>query len=644
MFSGRSTFIYLVVVLGLVCYLTFIDKRIPSTSDAAKAELHLFTFDQSLVTGLEITNVHGSFTFENKNDHWEITSPVKTLADASTMSEIIGAIDDAQPQRTIPMEGTRQDNENNLREWGLAPPAEKAVIHFKDKSIELLIGRKVAINASVYARTSEHNDASVSVVPVTIKEALEKTLSDFRSRSVFDFESDKVTRVASSVANTPTTPAQEAEVIYKGGRWTLQKPLVARAATPEVQALLEKLLGLRVTDFITDDPGNTAQYGLTTPSTTLSVSVGPDDEGVLQVGSPVPGHPEQVYAQRLKSNAIFTLEQGGIADVVKTLPNVRDRHVLPFDPGTATGVTIDLSGVKTLKATLSRDKAGIWQVVGASAGQADVGKISELLTRLSALETTPVIKDSAPDLKPFGLDQPTGKIEVAFPSEKALTLQLGKTENNLIYVRNSIEPFIYTVPATTFDFLGDNLSYREKRVVRLTAAKVKSLTVMAQGRPPLILDRSPGGTWTPESVKDRQIDATKTDSQVSILCDLQAEKWLGAPKPEYGLDQPVLTFSLLAEMPTATIVKIGAPLPDGTHAAQIQGQPDVFAMSEGDFGLLNASSLQLIPGEVPATNAPSLAPALTNAPSLTPAQAAASGTVPPKSALPTKKKKKISGG
>ena len=282
---------------------------------------------------------------------------------------------------------------------------------------------------------------------------------------------------------------------------------------------------------------------------------------------------------------------------------MRDRHVLPFDAGAATALGFDLAGQPAVKASLRRDKAGVWQVVGDFAGTADVGKVTDLLTRLAALQTTPVLKDSAPDLKPYGLDQPRGHVSVTVPDGK-ITLAIGKTENNLVYVRNSIEPFIYTVPADTFSFLADNLSYREKRVITLTAAKVTSLTVTVQGKPALTLDRSPGGTWSAENVKDRAVDATKADAQASILCDLQAQAWLGPPKPAYGLDHPLLIFAIQTDLPAATVLKVGAALPDGTHAAQLQGSPDVFALSEGDYGLLNASSLQLIPGEPAETNAP----------------------------------------
>jgi hypothetical protein len=610
MFRGRSTLVYLVLTLGMICFFTFIDKKLPGTREQEESETQLFKFDQEDVTGLEISNVHGAFVFQKKNDHWEITSPVNTLADTATLSEVIGALAYTEPQRTIQLDGTEQANQDNLKEWGLAPAAERAVIHLKDHSFELLVGRKVAINDSVYARTSEHHDAPVQVVPNTVEVALDKTLSDFRSRSVFDFESDKATRIATSVAGTATTPAQECAVEYKGGKWTLQKPLVARATTTDVQGLLDKILALRVTDFITDDPGNTAQYGLTTPSIVISVTVGDDDQGVLNIGLPVPGKPNQVYAQRLKSNAIFTLDQSAVADIVQALPNVRDRHVLPFDPGLPTAISFNLTGKTVASASLRKDQ-GVWQVVGQSAGGADVGKISDLLTRLSQLTTTPMIKDSAADLKPFGLDKPTGKISLTLPDSKdSLTLAIGKSENNLVYVRNSIEPFVYTLPDTTFGFLGNNIIYRDKRAISLIAAKVQSVTITPQGKPSLVLDRSPGGTWTAENAKNRQVDATRADSQASILCDLQAQAWLGAPIPAYGLDKPVLTFAIQTDSPKVTVLKIGAPFPDGSHAAIIKGTNDVFSLSGGDFDLLNSSTLQLIPDALNGTNA---APA-TNAP------------------------------
>jgi hypothetical protein len=333
---------------------------------------------------------------------------------------------------------------------------------------------------------------------------------------------------------------------------------------------------------------------------------------VLEIGGPVPGKPDQVYAQRLKSNSVFTLTKSSVDDLLKAIPNVRDRHVLPFDPNKATGLSYSF-GAK--KGQVRADHA-LWNAVGDAVGPADVGKVTDLLAKLSQLETTPVLKDSATDLNPFGLEKPQGKITVQSPEFKpgpTLTLLIGKEENKLLYVRNSAEPFIYTVPADTFDFLpANNLALRDARAINLNRDQVKSMTITAGSEPPVTLTRSPGGTWSAANVKDRMVDSTKADTQASLFCQLQAKTWLGPVPPAYGLGKPVLTIAVQADQPTPTVLHIGAALPDGSHAAKIEGDPTAFAISDGDYGILNASSLQLIPKELSATNAPSAAAPATN--------------------------------
>ena len=110
------------------------------------------------------------------------------------------------------------------------------------------------------------------------------------------------------------------------------------------------------------------------------------------------------------------------------------------------------------------------------------------------------------------------------------------------------------------------------------------------------------------------VDSLKADTQASLFCQLQAKAWLGPVLPAYGLSKPVLTIAVLAGT-VPTVLHIGAALPDGSHAAQIEGDPTAFAIADGDYGILNASSLQLIPQVLSGTNAPSaVAPATNGAP------------------------------
>ena len=139
------------------------------------------------------------------------------------------------------------------------------------------------------------------------------------------------------------------------------------------------------------------------------------------------------------------------------------------------------------------------------------------------------------------------------------------------------------------------------------------MTITAGSEPPVTLTRSPGGTWSATNVKDRMVDSLKADTQASLFCQLQAKTWLGPVLASYGLSKPILTISVLTDQPAPTVLYIGGALPDGSHAAKVEGDPTVFALADGDYGILNASSLQLIPEELSTTNAPSAVAPATNA-------------------------------
>ena len=98
-----------------MCYVTFIDKKIPGTDARVADEAQLLKFDQADVTGLQIDNVHGTIIFQKKNDHWEITSPVNTPADSPTVNEVLGEIASAQPSAPSPSTVPSREQEKPQR-------------------------------------------------------------------------------------------------------------------------------------------------------------------------------------------------------------------------------------------------------------------------------------------------------------------------------------------------------------------------------------------------------------------------------------------------------------------------------------------------------------------------------------------------
>jgi hypothetical protein len=56
MLRNSSTYVYLAVFLGLVCFV-FIDKKIPGTKEREQAETQLFQLNPDDVDELEINNL-----------------------------------------------------------------------------------------------------------------------------------------------------------------------------------------------------------------------------------------------------------------------------------------------------------------------------------------------------------------------------------------------------------------------------------------------------------------------------------------------------------------------------------------------------------------------------------------------------------
>jgi len=108
------------------------------------------------------------------------------------------------------------------------------------------------------------------------------------------------------------------------------------------------------------------------------------------------------------------------------------------------------------------------------------------------------------------------------------------------------------------------------------------------------------------------VNTDKANTQASLFCQLLAKNWLGPVLPAYGLSKPVLTIAVQTDKATVTL-HIGPLLPDGGHAARIEGESTAFEITDGDFGLLNASSIEPLPGVLLETNAPSATAPSTNA-------------------------------
>jgi hypothetical protein len=101
-----------------------------------------------------------------------------------------------------------------------------------------------------------------------------------------------------------------------------------------------------------------------------------------------------------------------------------------------------------------------------------------------------------------------------------------------------------------------------------------------------------------------EIDGTRVQALLNTLSNLHAVRWLGATKPQNGLEKPQLTLAFTSSPDNKASHKliIGAPANDGTWYAHADGREGTFVISNSDLNTLRLSvvaQLSPIPSRTP---------------------------------------------
>lgn len=590
----RSTYLYLAVALGLFCYIYFIDVKFKSTSEQTRVAGNLFDFRADEVNWLQVTNASGTTLLEKQGDRWKITKPVQTLPETGVVQQMLGELEFIRSERLIPYSTLPGVKEETIKQWNLNPPVVRVEFKTPKQDNVLLIGRNVALTENVYARASAKLDAPVYIIRALSRASVDHSLAELRSRAVFDFDSVQIDKATVREFTSGSQVSHDIEATKdKDNHWTLQKPLVARAEKKRVDAWLRQVQDLRVINFISDESSNLSTYGLSSPLSQITVQrQGDAEELSLIIGTSPQDKPQEVYAKRLRSNSVFTLNKDLVAKLLTGLPDSRDKKLVSVSTPDVTQVTIEQKG-KTITALKHE---GVWMLDADS--RAEAGRVQDFVNLMTLLQATQFVKDAATDLRPYGLDKPQTKVTLQYLKGKdakesaSVDILFGKSDTNakVIYAMTSTEPFIYSVPSGALDSIPkDSIAWRDTQVVRQDKEKAKQLIVTGKDGVTTTFTRVSKDAYT-TTAPGSAVDVVKAEAQVGLMSSLRAVQWLGKPLPIFALDKPVLQLTLVTDE-GKTVLRIGAVLMSGGRAAQVEGQTQAFELSLADFNLLESSAL-----------------------------------------------------
>jgi Domain of unknown function (DUF4340) len=596
----------------------------PSTGEARRQAQNVVNFDRSKVDGIIIQNGDEKIEIRRRDNKWRLEIPIKDQADGALVENLLSDLETWQKDGTIPAKAIDADK-SKLNEYGLNRPKLKLKLIGSDRPPEILFGKEAALEGRMYVRFE--NSKETFLAKQSVKKDIDKKAEEFRDKKLTDVTTAQVRRIALK------TPAGEMELEKKGDHWDIVKPLRARADDEKVGDLIAQVTTARIQQFVADDHGDLRPYGLAEPrgSITLfsqegrkdqkveiadSIKVfGQDDKGqMLQIGSVPEKEKDQVYVRFAPRGAVYTLPKK-IEEALTTKPaDLRDYHLVRIDTNVLDRITIDVPGKG--KTVLARKDAN-WTMASRNNAPADSRAVRRLIDTLQNARVTRFVEDVASNLPKYGLDKP--RLQITFSSfasentaetkageEPFATLSFGKEDGDNVYARLTDEPFVVTARRGLLDQISaDPLQWQELSIFKFKPDQIHRLSITTDKE--LSLERSENNQW--HWLKGTgQIEGKNVQSLLDTLSRLRAAHWLGATKPQDGLEKPQLTlaFTTSSDDKTSHRLIIGAPANDGTWYAHVDGREGTFAISDSD---LNSLRLPLVAQPSPTPSpAPSVAP------------------------------------
>jgi len=598
--NWRTTLILAAIVLAVFAYLRFFEMKQPSTEEAKRQAQNVVNFDRSKIDGVIIQNGDEKVEIRRRDNKWRLETPIKDQADGALVENLLSDLETWQKEGTIPAKDIEADK-SKLNEYGLNRPKLKLKLIGSERPPEILFGKDAALEGRMYVRLE--NSKETFLAKQSLKKDIDKKAEEFRDKKLTDLTTAQVRRIALK------TPAGEMELEKTGDHWNIVKPLRARADDEKVGDLIAQITTARIQQFVADDHGDLRPYGLAEPrgSITLfsqevkkdqkvetadSIKVfGQEDKGqMLQIGSGTEKEKDQVYVRFAPRGAVYTLPRK-IEEVLSTKPaDLRDYHLVRIDTNVLDRITIDFPGKG--KTVLAR-KDGNWTIAGRNNALADSGVVRRLIETLQNERVTKFVEDVASNLTKYGLDKPHLQLTFSsFASENTAetkageqpfaTLALGKEDGDSVYARLTDEPFVVAVRRGLLDQIPtDPLLWQELSIFKFKPDQIHRLSITTDKE--LSLERGENSQW--HWLKGAgEINGTNVQSLLNTLSSLHAVRWLGATKPQDGLEKPqlILAFTTSPDNKASHKLIIGARATDRTWCAHVDGREGTFLISNSD--------------------------------------------------------------
>ena len=483
---SKVTLVLLFLNVALFFFIFYFERDWRIERATQEARRRVLGAEAANIRSLEVTGSApgSSFSIERRGDTWFLTKPVEWPANLNAVSRILNELQFLEHEASF---STRDLEKNGLKlaDYGLDQP--KLTLSFTSgdegaagRTTVLRIGDTTKVGNHLYLLSADGQ--KIHVVSRSLADSLSVPFDQLRSDVIYSIQ---VFEARSLNLQTAAPSSVRVRLDREGSRWLFRTPVNARAGKNATELAINALDALRVKSFVLQNPPATAPSAAPLLRVTIE---GNNRHETLFVGAQTDD--ENVYFAQLEDRrAIFTvtIPLGLMNTLRNAADDLRDRHILDFDAGAVTSITLSALNqpelaLQRLESAAGGHEAG-WQIIrrggGGQASQtlsADSAAVQRLLEQLETLSALRFQSDAPTnaDIEDWGFNRPEREVALTIGGSPAtqLTLQIGlpTKRENIAYARIAGLPSVYAVePDILRDTSASPLAWRERLLNTLPA-------------------------------------------------------------------------------------------------------------------------------------------------------------------------------
>jgi hypothetical protein len=482
--NARLTSILVAIALALAAYIYTTDSgRGMAVKSTEGAVVRFVPLVRESIRAIELTRSNDVVVarVERSDGGWMMRTPVNYPAESRLLESLLESLANLKPTSWIPP--TPSAGADALKPFGLDNESSSLLkVETSTGPVFLRLGGMAPLGNQFYFERL--GTAGIFTAPSALLDRIPVSTADWRDRSLVPGTNPQFDHV-----ELRGKTAFEAVLDPVSGIWRLVRPLMARADSERIQALLYGIFSTRITAFTTDASlPDLDAYGLQPPEAELVLSLGTNVISQLQFGRSPTNATGMMYVRRMANTNIVLIATNLTTFYRRPLAEYRD-HQLFAGLDQASQIAVALY---TNRTTLERVGTN-WSIVTPEKHPASTDEVGALLTILKNLKIRDYVDDVVADYSRYGLAPPYASIAVSSGTNPPVELQLSPPNGGeKVFARRTDEPGVYSIGSA--DLAALPFSAVQLRECHFAPSNVVRVVVKQQGRS-RILERMADGTW-----------------------------------------------------------------------------------------------------------------------------------------------------